>query len=332
MESRKYSVIIPAYNAEKTIERCLDSILCYDRDDIEILIINDGSSDRTEEICKSYSSSEDRIRYYYKPNGGVSSARNMGLSLAKGIYILFVDSDDFLCGDVFSLADREMEQGVEWLVYSAESKTIGMNDGSPLRMMDGGKVADKLSELLKKQMLNAVISKVFLRNIICENGMRFDERLDIGEDKVFVLQYITKISSATVCSECYYGISTENNESLSRKKREKLAESILLEHKLLFSAIEDSKLLPEYKRKYKRAVSYSYHRSAYTVVGELRKFDLSRKERLAKTREILEKYSMRKDYLLYNGMHFLMAIPVRLKMAGIIDLLISLRERAGAFS
>ena len=159
MESRKYSVIIPAYNAEKTIERCLDSILCYDRDDIEILIINDGSSDRTEDICKSYSSSEDRIRYYYKPNGGVSSARNMGLSLAKGIYILFIDSDDFLCGDVFSLADREMEQGVEWLVYSAESKTTGMNDSSPLRMMDGGKVADKLSELLKKQMLNAVISK-----------------------------------------------------------------------------------------------------------------------------------------------------------------------------
>ena len=104
--SIRYSVIIPAYNAEKTIRRCLDSLVSIIRDDVELLVINDGSGDRTGEICQEYAERYSNVRYFCKENGGVSSARNMGLDEAAGEYILFVDSDDFVTEEYFEISDN----------------------------------------------------------------------------------------------------------------------------------------------------------------------------------------------------------------------------------
>lgn len=86
------SVIVPIYNSEKYLERCISSIIAQSFSDIEILLIDDGSKDKTAEICKKYVISDNRVKYYRKENGGVASARNLGLSKAKGSYITFVDS------------------------------------------------------------------------------------------------------------------------------------------------------------------------------------------------------------------------------------------------
>ena len=93
------SIIVTAYNAEKTIERCLNSILNNKYDDYEIIIVNDGSTDKTEEIVQLFAS--EKIRYYYEENKGVSSARNLGLKESKGEYITFVDSDDYVANNYF---------------------------------------------------------------------------------------------------------------------------------------------------------------------------------------------------------------------------------------
>ena len=90
------SVLIPAYNAEKTINRCLDSILCQTFQDIELIIVNDGSTDNTLSILLNYAEKDKRIIIYNQPNQGVSAARNTGLRNASGDYILYVDSDDWI--------------------------------------------------------------------------------------------------------------------------------------------------------------------------------------------------------------------------------------------
>ncbi len=94
MSSPLISIIVPVYNAEKTLNRCVDSILQQTFTDWELLLINDGSKDLSGEICDQYGAKDKRIRVFHKENGGVSSARNVGLDNAKGEWITFVDSDD----------------------------------------------------------------------------------------------------------------------------------------------------------------------------------------------------------------------------------------------
>jgi glycosyltransferase involved in cell wall biosynthesis len=120
----KISVIVPIYNAEKTIRKSLDSILCQTFKDFELLLIDDGSNDKSPEICDEYANKDNRIIVIHKKNGGVSSARNVALDLAKGNWITFIDSDDFISADFFvGIEDsgvdivikrcREFECGIE---------------------------------------------------------------------------------------------------------------------------------------------------------------------------------------------------------------------------
>ena len=96
MNNPKVSVIVPVYNIEKLLQRCIDSILAQTFTDFELLIIDDGSKDKSGEICDEYAEKDARIRVFHKQNGGVSSTRNLGRDEAKGKYIAFVDSDDFI--------------------------------------------------------------------------------------------------------------------------------------------------------------------------------------------------------------------------------------------
>ena len=106
----KYSVIIPVYNAQKTLKRCLDSLLGQAREDVEIILINDGSSDRSGAIIEDYRNRYPNIRAVAQENSGVSAARNRGLDEAKGTYITFVDSDDYVSDDYFRVMDEAGEK------------------------------------------------------------------------------------------------------------------------------------------------------------------------------------------------------------------------------
>ena len=99
----KISVIVPVYKAEAYLHRCVDSILAQTFQDFEVLLIDDGSPDRSGEICDEYARKDKRVRVFHKENGGVSSARNMGLDNARGEYVCFVDSDDWLDEEMFAI-------------------------------------------------------------------------------------------------------------------------------------------------------------------------------------------------------------------------------------
>ena len=96
MDKNRLSIIIPVYNAEDYLDRCISSILAQDFDSFEVILVDDGSTDSSPLTCDRYSSTDARFRTIHKPNGGVSSARNAGIDLAKGEYLMFVDSETSL--------------------------------------------------------------------------------------------------------------------------------------------------------------------------------------------------------------------------------------------
>ena len=98
----KVSLILPIYNMEKFLERCVDSILAQTYDNLEIILVNDGSKDRSDEICKKYASLDQRVIYVSQKNGGLCAARNAGLDHASGDYIIFIDPDDYVATNLVS--------------------------------------------------------------------------------------------------------------------------------------------------------------------------------------------------------------------------------------
>lgn len=321
-ESRRYSVIIPAFNAAHTLTRCLESLCRQMRDDVELLLINDGSTDQTETVCTSFAQKYPQIRAFSKDNGGVSSARNVGLDNARGEYVLFVDADDAVREDYFSVLDDALADRPELLLFSKQlmgSPSCKRKSGKSISCSDRLTCSRILSRCLRNKELNLITTKAFRRDVIEENKLRFDERLDIGEDKVFAMAFSLRVEKIRQIRERLYYLSVEAPDSLSRRKREYLCESVLLEHRLL-SELLDASMLPENcKMMYQNAVSYSFYRSAYTVVRELRKYELPASERREKTRIILDRFAAETGYSYRELSCHAISLPIRRKQVRLVD-------------
>lgn len=109
MQTPKISVIIPVYNVESYLSKCIDSILCQTYTDFELLLVDDGSSDASGKICDMYKENDNRIRVFHKKNEGVSKARNLALNNALGEFVIFVDSDDWIEPNTFELVLNQLE-------------------------------------------------------------------------------------------------------------------------------------------------------------------------------------------------------------------------------
>lgn len=326
----KYSVIIPVYNGEKTISRCLDSLLKQEMTGYEIIVVNDGSTDKTSEICQSYEKKYKQIKYLEKENGGVSTARNLGLEYACGNYILFVDSDDFVTEDYFVTIVKYTQNACDFLMFSKlvyDGETYKKQLLRPHTLLAQKETFELLVTALKNQLLNSPTNKIYRRDIIEKHNIRFDPTLVIGEDKVFVIQYILNISNIRIIEEPIYVTSVENGDSLSRKKRYDLYKQILKEHDLLFEAIEKSELPFEIKKSLDAAICYSFYRSAYTVIREMQKFDYSKAERLNRTKQICMEYCKREKTNFDSIVSRVIAFPIRWKLVRIIDFLLSNRVK-----
>lgn len=317
----KYSIIIPAYNSEKTIAKCLDSLLkqIRGRDDIEIIIVNDGSNDQTEQLCYDFMKDHECIRYFRIVNSGVSAARNIGLSNAVGKYIVFVDSDDFVEGTFFETIDNAVSE--EWDICILNFQTFdGVNtikgEFKQFSSKDYKSIMKYLTRYLKYQRLNTVYGKIFRYDLIKQNHVTFPEGLQIGEDKVFMARYMVNVRSLNVSDQVIYTVSSENTNSLSRMKRNTLCEDIITEHRYLFDLLEktdfpdrDAYLL------FSRAITYSFFRSAYTSVFELSKSQLSFKNSIGEIKEILQIYNSQNMDIHKDLDTFLISIPVNCRMS-----------------
>ena len=217
----KISVIVPVYKAENYLHRCVDSLLSQTFPDFEILLIDDGSPDRSGEICDEYARKDKRIRVFHKENGGVSSARNLGLDHARGEWICFVDSDDYVeYKYLWELYHDAYMNNADLVVHSfIEKKPNGKDVGYEYYSEKLYNVEEDLYELLVKEKLyyrGAPWAKLYKRFLLVEHGIKFDTDVHYGEDLCFVLDYLSVIQLVYFSSESSYYYIQYGTSSVNR--------------------------------------------------------------------------------------------------------------------
>ncbi|MGN1164816.1 MAG: glycosyltransferase family 2 protein [Lachnospiraceae bacterium] len=184
------SIIIPIYNCEKLLPRCLESILIQDYIDYEVLLVNDGSIDGSAMVCKEYvAKSSGKFRYFEKQNGGVSSARNIGLDNAEGEYICFIDADDYVCQNYLKcLYVSAFESGADLVMCTIFSNT---ECGNKQTFNGQDEIVRAVLAIKKNQ---GPWCKLFKRELIGE--LRFSENVYMGEDTLFCVEYAKRCKTA----------------------------------------------------------------------------------------------------------------------------------------
>ena len=199
------SFIIPIFNAEKYISRCIDSIKKQSFDDWELLLVDDGSDDKSALICDIYASSDSRIRAFHKDNEGVSSARNYGLEYAKGEWIWFVDSDDYILNGAKDVLSKALQPDCQAIALSFMQE-INSNEAYPYyatsELSEGIHTGERL--INTKSTSPTVWSFLFRRDIILRNNLKMSSELKFGEDKIFILEYLSHAPKVLVLGTPVY--------------------------------------------------------------------------------------------------------------------------------
>lgn len=221
----KFSIIVPVYNVKEYLPRCVDSLLNCRENDFEILLVDDGSSDGSSELCDEYAQKESRIKVFHKANGGVSSARNLGLEKAQGEWLFFVDSDD--CVDEFYLtidcSDADIIEK-SYVVISEKGEIIREKKQEKSSFAD----QESIYRFFVHKRNNALWNKAIRRSIIGDS--RFNENVKIGEDFLFYLDIIKKVRKYSFSEIGTYHYCERENSAMSsvdwKKRIEVLFENI----------------------------------------------------------------------------------------------------------
>lgn len=183
------SVIVPIYNSEHTLHRCINSILAQTYTDFEVLLVNDGSIDSSAVVCEEYVNKDDRVRLINKANGGVSSARNIGLDNAKGEWVTFCDADDWVGPCWLELFVRR-QANAALVCQGIFLKKVGEKDFGLKGCDCSGEVSQCLQRLIDEAMFGGCTIKLFKMQLIRQGNLRFNETLKFKEDEEFVIRYM----------------------------------------------------------------------------------------------------------------------------------------------
>lgn len=220
----KVSIVIPVYNASLFIERCINSILEQSYSNWELLLLNDGSTDDSLELCIKYQLEDSRITVVDQCNAGPSAARNKGISLACGKYIVFADSDDFV-------HELYLEKLLEPFLLN---KGIALSCGGYLELSTQHKAGLPLHDFQYHLEHSTITSQVFFKTIFCgvtgvlwgkmflteiikNNNIELDVRIKLSEDLLFVFEYVMHISTIALVKEHLYYYNRLNENGLSRR-------------------------------------------------------------------------------------------------------------------
>lgn len=226
------SVVVPAYNSEKYLRRTVETLLSQKHRDIEVILIDDGSTDSTFEIMKEISESDGRVRVAHVCNGGVSAARNLGISFAMGEWLMFVDSDDELEDScVSSLLTVAVEKGADFAVCGMKfdyldsrgelTRSEVYSSGKSYTLMSGiSGDRDAFEHLYRSNYLQSSCAKLYSADFIRRNNLRFDSGLTSFEDYSFVLSCLKHAETIAVCSAPYYHYFHRKCESGSNAYRQ----------------------------------------------------------------------------------------------------------------
>jgi len=222
-----FSIIVPIYNAEKFLEKCIDSIIRQTYPNIEVILINDGSTDDSLNICRRFTKCDKRINIVSQKNMGVSAAKNTGIAKAHGDFMIFIDADDHIENNMIEVFhDNLMRSDSDMVIcgYSRidhekgiERKTkVSYAAREYLNMIHGPDFVD----LYKMPMLNQNWNKVYKAEIVRDNGVCFQKELSLGEDLLFNLRYLEYCKKISIIEDILYNFICYNKDSLSRRYRD----------------------------------------------------------------------------------------------------------------
>ena len=258
------SIIVPIYNAEFYLERCIQSILAQTYPYLDIILVNDGSTDQSGRICDCYRRKDSRIRVFHNLNQGVSNSRNFGIKKAYGVYIQFVDSDDSIKPNMTEcLVNAINHQKADMAVCGYIRHTKYMN------RMD--KIWDRQGVYTREQYLcnilqdpkgyyyGVVWNKLFRKQLILEKDIQFPQKINLGEDFIFNLNYIEQCRRIVAVRKRLYLYEYSNVGSLTRNEEDSrtIFEREFLNRQLIFS--EYKKIFQEcgiYDRNQKKIYRY----------------------------------------------------------------------------
>lgn len=213
------SIIIPVFNSEESIEKCLDSVLGMYNGRMEIVIINDGSTDSTSRIIDDFvlkfnscANGNITINYLQTVNQGVSKARNLGLEIASGDFLLFLDSDDYISPDVPGVIFNALVPGgIHCFNVKDYSSYIKAN-------IPGGvyDISEGIDVLYNANSFGFLHGKLYDRKIIESHHIRFDENISMSEDFIFNLEYMSVVEKVVIHNEIFYHYKNDNSSSLSK--------------------------------------------------------------------------------------------------------------------
>ncbi len=257
MENPKISIIVPVYNVEQYLPRCLDSILAQTFIDFEVLLVDDGSKDRSGAICNEYAAKDHRIRVFHQPNGGVSFARNVGLDNARGEWITFSDSDDELLPDAFEVAHSYMHDGVD-MVRTGYIKVDELGNVVETHQCEEPLIIDNREEMMgqcDKYFYHGFLWDTFVKRSTV-GDIRFVTGISYCEDHIFtftVMSEVHKLALVPTCTYRYY-VYTSRATNLSNCYHD--PQKILRAGKL---ETEAKRRLLEYNKELKQRVDGLYN-------------------------------------------------------------------------
>lgn len=277
------SIIIPIFNVELYVKKCIESILAQTYANIEVLLVDDGSTDGSREICKQYQKLDSRVKVFTQKNQGVSSARNKGLENATGKYIMFVDADDFVAPSIVQDLLTPLEENNDVIMSAGRGKVVYKQEYDFSNEVEALNEQISSIEMVKRQFLGVPYAqgacvKIFRRNKI--SALRFEEGISYNEDSYFTYEYCFKNKGIihVLQKRLYAYYMREDSATHKSFKKEKL--SIL---NLARKKCEDCQTIIELKEAslfglinsilfiVKDIIRSNYYRKEYTLIKSLRK-------------------------------------------------------------
>lgn len=242
------SVIVPIYNGEKYLCRCIDSILLQTLEDFELILVNDGSNDGSLAICDEFAAKDVRIKVIDQANAGVSMARNRGIDIAKGDYICFIDCDDWVDSCYLQLLYDNLEESSTDLSMTGyrdvtEAGELGRDTGAIgyTAVLDADQAMLHLFEAVDFMSFCYPWGKLFKADIIRSHNIRFNPSIAIGEDRLFIFDYLHHAGKVSCTSKSTYNYLQNGNGAMSMLRRKKMdvkyltcfdAMDIMLQHEM----------------------------------------------------------------------------------------------------
>ena len=277
----RISVIVPVFNVARFLEECVTSIINQTICDLQIILIDDGSTDESGAICDRFAECDERIEVIHQANAGVSAARNSGLKEATGKYITFVDSDDILPEDAYENLMKRMTTQAELIM------------GRMQRLSEHGELLDEsrkfnietigrkefLTELFEEKYLpylGFLWDKLFLREIIEKNGLSFHTEIALNEDRLFLLQYILQVQTVLLdCHVVYFYRQRCNSVITATRRNVTVTDS---EMTVLESFREMEKICWRYSKELYFICSRKAFESALDLLSRVSKEDVSKQK------------------------------------------------------